>query len=59
MLLRNALSLVRMHTVAMRARMQNEIALLQAIKMGNEFTTIGFQEDGTILACICNNWVEV
>lgn len=59
MMLRNALFAVRLQHLAMRAALQNEMALLEAIKAGNEFTTIGFQENGMILACICNNWVEV
>lgn len=59
MLLRNALFAVRLQHIAMRARLQNEMALLEAIKAGNEFTTMGFQENGTILACVNNNWVEV
>jgi hypothetical protein len=58
MLLRNALFAVRLQHLAMRAAMQNEAALLDAIKGHAEFTVVSFQENGTILACICNNWVE-
>lgn len=59
MMLRNTLSAVRLHHTAMRARLQNEMALLEAITAKVEFTVIGFEENGMILACIGNSWVEV
>lgn len=59
MLLRNTLTAVRMHHIAMRAALQCEMALLEAIKNNNDFTVVGFEENGMILACIGNNWVEV
>ena len=59
MLLRNALFAVRLQHLSMRAALQNEVALLEAIKGHAEFTVVSFQENGTILACIYNSWVEV
>lgn len=51
MYLRNALTAVRIAHTAVRAALQCEMALLEAIKGGNEFTTIGFSE-GALVACI-------
>lgn len=59
MILRNALYAVRLQQAAFKARLLNETALLEAITSKVEFTILGFQENGTILACIGNQWVEV
>ena len=59
MILRNALYAVRLQQVASKARLQNEMAILEAITSKVEFTILGFQENGTILACVNNHWIEV
>ena len=59
MILRNALYAVRLQQATFKARLLNEMALLEAITSKVEFTIVGFQENGTILACVNNQWVEV
>lgn len=59
MILRNALYAVRLQQAAFKAQLQNEMAILEAITNKAEFTIVGFQDNGTILACVCNQWIEV
>ena len=37
-----------------RAQIQNEMALLEAIKAHRHFTVVGFEPDGELVACIDN-----
>jgi len=58
MLLRQALYEVRLSHVAHRARIQCEMAMIQAISDKAEFTIIGFHE-GKMIACYSGHWIEV
>ena len=59
MLLRNVLYAVRLQHLSMRAALQNEMALLEAMKEGNDFTVIGFTQENKILTQFAGHWVEV
>lgn len=59
MFLRTSLFLARIAPIVRTAKLQCELALSVAIKEHQEFTVIGYQENGTILACLGNTWVEI
>ena len=59
MILAKALYEVRLNQQAYYAKLQCEMAMIQAMKEGTEFTVIGFTHEGKILTHFAGHWIEV